>query len=48
MSEEETKAGSVDDDAKERIKKRKKDQESELKKIFADNTTGRYGPGVDA
>ena len=49
MSEnEDTSAGSMDDDSKERVKDRKKKQQSELDKIFADNKTGRYGKGVDS
>jgi hypothetical protein len=37
-----TEAGAMDDDALKRAKDRKKKQESDLKKIFSDNTTGRY------
>jgi len=38
-----TEAGQVDDNAADRAKKNKKDKEKQLKDIFSDNTTGRYG-----
>lgn len=41
-----TRAGSVDDDAKKRIKDRKKEQEKALKDIFSDNETGRYSDSM--
>lgn len=43
-----TEAGAVDDDATERAKKNKKAKEDQLKKIFSDNKTGRYGKCIDA
>ena len=45
---EDTEAGSMDDDALERAKENKKEKEDQLSKIFADNTTGRYGKPIDA
>jgi len=38
-----TQPGQVDDNATERAKKNKKAKEKQLKEIFSDNTTGRYG-----
>lgn len=48
MPANDTDPGAMDDSATKRAKDRKKKQEEELKKIFSDNKTGRYGPGVDA
>jgi len=45
---EKTEPGATDDDATERAKKNKKDKEDQLKKIFSDNKTGRYGKAIDA
>ena len=44
---DDTEAGQVDDDAIERAKENKKKKEDQLSKIFADNTTGRYGKPID-
>ena len=49
MSEgEKTEAGSTDDDAIERAKENKKKKEEQLKQLFSDNKTGRYGKATDA
>ncbi|MHC5062318.1 MAG: hypothetical protein ACYTFK_14790 [Planctomycetota bacterium] len=45
---EDTTPGSVDHDATEEAKKNKKKKEDQLKKIFSDNKTGRYGKSIDA
>jgi len=44
----ETTEGAVDDDAIERAKENKRKKEEQLKKLFSDNKTGRYGKAVDA
>jgi hypothetical protein len=43
-----TEAGAVDDDALERAKENKEEKESQLKKIFEDNKTGRYSGPTDS
>jgi len=44
---EETKAGAIDDDAKKRLKERKKKTQDALDAIFKDNTSGRYSGPTD-
>ena len=38
-----TDPGAVDDNATERAKKNEKDKQNQLRAIFDDNKTGRYG-----
>jgi hypothetical protein len=45
---ETTEPGATDDDALERAKENKRKKEEQLKKLFSDNKTGRYGKSIDA
>ena len=41
-----TEPGAIDDDAKKRVKDRKKSMEKTMKELFSDNETGRYSEEI--